>query len=685
MRKFTIFLLVTALFLCSCASQNEEAFESETSTGTTMSETESTTTTAASQTETTAETEKTEKIPEKKITLTPKASEKPLEVLECHFDDSFWTKGEEEFPDKDVLARAREICFADEYVQSEIEWYNSNSDDPTVVPVETSESIDFISGGGYDFDRDGEDEFLICLNSMPDRIMAGGGFLIYIDGSSYKILDNGIGAYVESSIIIAGEYTFLMAETYAGAISYFQDIYSFETGMPEKVFDIEFSHSYEYKNGVFCCNIKYDGLVYPFVLCVDGVFRQLGFEEISREDFEAHMKGGKEYLDSLAENGDEITEIYTYGFYTYQLCGNNFVYEMTESDGKYIPIRHESENPHKWVTPVEFTEEFLYGEDAWAVKEISYIDFDIGGGYKLYCAKESDDIYTLFVADGNGISDSMSITKEDISDFYYRYSWRPHLNFYDFDVPPCFAVYHEKYGLLYDIFFIIDGKIRQSEWILDGEKLDGIDYTMLYCYGNGSENGRDEFVSYSADGYNHWDIKEPLTTKRHFTFDRENLRFEGYSEPYPEPTGYAKIADEVMQKYTDFDDGLIRAKLGENIESDIFLLKIEEEGFRTPEELMDSLKSFCTDTAAKELYDKYMSGGDFEEHDGCIYRFDGPPARYKYEDHIDSAEENNGVITAKIYSYATGQDVPYSINPPMYAEFVQENGVWKLSSPPKEK
>ena len=678
MGKFTVFLLALLLF-CSCTPQQEEAFGTETE-SMAISETGSAPTTAASRTETTAEIEAAVE----KIILKPMPSDKPFDVLECRFDDSFWTKDEGEFPDKEILAFAREICFADEYVQSEIEWYNV-SDDLRVVPVENAGGIDFISGGGYDFDNDGEKEFLICLNYKPNWIMGMGGFLIYIDGSKYKILENSMNAGADASVITAGEYTFLMAETGAGAISYFQNIYNFESGMPEKVFDIEGSHSYEYKNDVFYCNIKYDGLVYPFVLCVDGVFRQLGCEEISREDFEAHMKGGKEYLDSLSEKGDEITEIYTYGFYTYQLCGDNFIYEMTEDDGQYIPIRHESENPHKWTVPIEFTEEFLYGEDAHSVRGISYIDFDVGGGYKLYCAEESNDTYTLFAADEKGITDSMSIIREDINDFYYLYGRHPHQNFYDFDVPPGFSVYHEKLGLLYDTYFIIDGKFRQAEWILDGEKLDGIDYTMLYCYGNGSKNGRDEFVSYSADGYDHWDIKEPLTTKRHFTFDLENLRFEGYSEPYPEPTGYAKIADEVMHKYANFDDGLIRAKLGENFESDIFLLKIEEEGFRTTEELMDSLKSFCTDTVAKELYDKYLSGGDFEEHDGCIYRFDGPPADYKSEDYIDSAEEKNGVITAKIYSYVTGQDVPYRINPPMYAEFVQENGVWKISSLPKEK
>ena len=375
MPKF-ILLLTICLLLCSCSQGQEKTFETETE-STTISETASETSygsfAEATETDTTpiiAETETTTETQthNDEIILMPRSSDKTLEVLECRFDDSFWTEAEDEFPHKEMLAFAKEICLSDEEAQSNIESHNSNveKNELSEKPVESVDDIDFISGGAYDFDNDGEEEFLICLNYMPSWTF-GCGFLVYIDGSDYKILGNGMGAAADASVINAGEYTFLMVTTYAGAISYFQDIYSFENGMPEKVFDIGASHGYTYRNGVFYCRIKYDFKDYPLVLCTDGVFRQFGYEKISREDFEAHVNGGKEYLDFLAENDGEITDIYTYGFYSYDLYGDHTIYELTERNSVYEPRRYEI----GWTTPRAFTEDFLYGEDVRAVREIS--------------------------------------------------------------------------------------------------------------------------------------------------------------------------------------------------------------------------------------------------------------------------------------------------------------------------
>ena len=691
MKNFSL-LLVICLLLCSCAGWQEEAFEESQSV--TVSETTEATSevteaaaepvvterSAVSETETTVD----------ELVLTPIPSDKPLDVLECRFYDSFWTESVERFYNKDILAYAKEICFADEYVHSEIEFFNSDllSGDSAVFkvdPIETAEDIGFVSGGGYDFDGDGEEEYLICMNYSPYPV-DGSGFLVYIDGSDYKILEKGINAAADASVITAGEYEFIMINTGYGAIGYTYDIYGFENGMPKKVFDIENNKFYTFRDNFFCCEIKYDDMLYPFVLCTDGVFRQLACEKITPEDFVAHMSGGKEYLDSLAENGEEILEIYTYGYFSYKLYGYDFDYSVIDYNGGYNCYRHEYSKPYDGQPPVrEFTDELVHGADVWAVRGVPYVDADIGGGYTLYAVREKNNTFTLCAADKNGITDSMEISDKNLEHLSGgRYNDRNrslYPGFYDFDVPPCFSLEHENENavLLYDTYFIVDGKFRQGEWILDGEKQDGIDYTMLTCYGK-NEN---EFVSYSTPHYNMDDKLEPLI-RRNFTFDRENLRFEGHSETYPEPTGDAAIAAEVFKKYGEFVDGLNNGKFGEPYDPDnnYWLYKYEEEGYRTRTEIMESLREFCTESLAEQFYSYYITeSGDLEEFDGVIYHYDGPPNVYSIK-YIDSAEKKDGAINARVYSYMILQDIPFRIEPPMYAKIVQEDGVWKLDSFP---
>ncbi|MDE6594912.1 MAG: hypothetical protein K2K44_02750, partial [Oscillospiraceae bacterium] len=169
--------------------------------------------------------------------------------------------------------------------------------------------------------------------------------MIYIDGDKYEILENiGNNLSAEDICIITGgnyDYKFLELKTSAGGLWYSEDIYSFKSGMPEKVtFDCGEANSIRLKNNIFYCEIKRNG-TYPFVLCGDGVFRQLGREKLTREDFEARVKNGGEYLDSLAKSGETITEIYTYGHYSYELCGEDFCYMLNNVFGgnrlNYVP------------------------------------------------------------------------------------------------------------------------------------------------------------------------------------------------------------------------------------------------------------------------------------------------------------------------------------------------------------
>ena len=304
---------------------------------------------------------------------------------------------------------------------------------------------------------------------------------------------------------------------------------------------------------------------------------------------------------------------------------------------------------------------------------------DIGGGYTIY-ATEKNDEYTLHLADENGETDSMSITYSQFRGLKpSSHEYHPELNFYDFEVPPYFSL-DAGGSLQYRTYFAVDGKIREAEWYLDGEKLESIDYTMLYCRGDS-----DKVVSYSVSDYDFENNRYGELTKRTFTFDKENLRFDGYSEPAPAPDGAAAIASEMLYRSDIFWGELYNAEFDPDVYVDNYCM-ITEEGFRTKDEIIGTLLEFCMPSAAEEIYNyffesKYM---DFMEIDGRMYLFVGAPSMYRSTKYVESAVEADGRIIAKIYSYTLGQDVPHHIDPPLYAEFVQENGIWKIASMPSE-
>lgn len=428
-----------------------------------------------------------------------------------------------------------------------------------------------------------------------------------------------------------------------------------------------------FENGVFYCDLKYSGS-YPFILCGDGVFRQLGHEKISREDFEVHVKNGGAYLDRLAEEGDEVTDIFTYGHYKYELCGEYFRYDTYRVKNVFKTKRY---NCSGLPEEVRFTDEVVYGGDVWAVQTTRSRDYDIGGGYVCYMTGESKN-EILNVAKGNVITDSIKLNGS------FDPNWQIH--FYDMDVPPCFALKTESWGINYRTYFVIDGKITEMNWTLDGERLDTVDYTMLQCRGEG-----DGFVSYNIPI---WD--DDRFVKRRFTFaDGDYTDIAGYSEEidgeiikwWDTDSGTnCETANEIMRKFCGFWDGVYRAETSYD-GNERWLLLIEDEGFRTKEEMMNTLSEFCTPAAAEEVYSMLVENrySDFEVIDGRIYLQDGPPNNYLPYYYVESAEEKDGVITARFYAYYSGQDIPYRILPPLYAEFVREGGVWKISSLPKEK
>lgn len=299
---------------------------------------------------------------------------------------------------------------------------------------------------------------------------------------------------------------------------------------------------------------------------------------------------------------------------------------------------------------------------------------DIGGGYSIYVSGEKD-AYTLHLADENGETDSMSITNAEY-DWHNNCYWQP--IFYDFDLPPCFSVYTYTGDIIqlhYRLYFAIDGKIREAEWYLDGEKLDSLNYPLLRCYGNG--DSFNAYLPFERDkDYNWLDI-----TKCTFTFDENKLRFEGTSQRPITHEGTAKTAADALDELTKLRWELRTCECSDELVDDVYN-EITADGLRTQDEFMDKLHKFCTEEAAEEIFAALFEG-EYKASDGKLYRVEGALNPFTYMI-IDNVLETDNGITAKIYSYAFGQDRPNYINPPLYIDFVQENGVWKIASMPSE-
>ncbi len=340
--KGLLALSLSALLLAGCTKPAPEPMKTETSV-----------TAAETTTAVTSATEETT-VPEADVVMKPIQSSEQFEVMACKITELPSIKTEEDFPDKEALKLAKEICYNNksEEIASHNEWAKKENE----FSVETAADIRFYDGVSYDFDNDGKDESIICLCYTPT--IMGGGYCVYLDGENYEILMSGGNHHFYASVLEFDGYSFLKFSTTAGAIAYMDDIYSFESGMPEKVFEIRDSHAISYENGFFTCYIKYQFAAFPFAFCTDGKFRQFAIEEITPKDFEAHVTDGKAYLDTL----DNLEAIYTSGYYAYWfMCGDEERYLSLNGNGVYEETR-----AYGYID-TQFTDEFIYGKDVWSV------------------------------------------------------------------------------------------------------------------------------------------------------------------------------------------------------------------------------------------------------------------------------------------------------------------------------
>ncbi|MBE6901312.1 MAG: hypothetical protein E7478_02450 [Ruminococcaceae bacterium] len=276
------------------------------------------------------------------------------------------------------------VPITDEWQFSELsalkEWWFSNKEfmdglPDSIKPAAASE-IYFEYGLKYDIDSDGEQESIIVLNMAPPPEIYGCNGIFLCDNDKFYTLFKGGNVGASVNLLQGGDNVYIMFNSMAGAIGYDADICSYRNGELTRHIqsDGECMLIRLHKDGYLLCSPKYAWATWAAMLCPDGVFRQLGNEEITREDFIAHVQGGEKLLSRMAHKGMEMTSIVTAGYLSYWVYyeseneyassdGNKIYFDLLEG---YAHVR--SYKNHNWNNGYVLTDEVLTGVDVWALQ-----------------------------------------------------------------------------------------------------------------------------------------------------------------------------------------------------------------------------------------------------------------------------------------------------------------------------
>ena len=268
------------------------------------------------------------------ITLTAKLSSNHTQIRGCKVIENSQIQSESDFPNKEHIRLAKEFCWNNEYMKSELESYDEfEKDSEGYEKFTCADSLIFVSGISYDFDMDGENESIISIHYLPMSWYMGYTAVIYCNDNITTLLVEDCNPGVEVYALDFDDFQkFELYATYGG-IGYSTEIYTIENGAPKAVVRYNYgSLANDYSDGVFYCYPKY-GYAPELVVCdADGNFRQLDTEKITSEDLTAHVENADLLLERLSSDGNILSGIYTTGYYCYWIvCGENAFYFQLEN------------------------------------------------------------------------------------------------------------------------------------------------------------------------------------------------------------------------------------------------------------------------------------------------------------------------------------------------------------------
>lgn len=238
--------------------------------------------------------------------------------------------------------------------------------------LDSAEDISFTYGIRYDMDGNGSEESIIVLNAVSESgpMFDCNGIYLYDNGAVHNLFWGG-NTQPEIELLSGGDKVYLQWSSGAGGTGYDAAVISYTNGAVTQ--DVNAKREcliIGMTDGYLLCYPKYAWAVYPVILCQDGELRQLGEDEISREDFISHVDGGEKLLERMTEKGMEPTRIVTAGHLSYWLYYDgingeeNLYFDLINGGGRILKFEN-----YSWCTGYVMTDEILSGGDVFALSE----------------------------------------------------------------------------------------------------------------------------------------------------------------------------------------------------------------------------------------------------------------------------------------------------------------------------
>ena len=280
---------------------------------------------------------------------------------------------ETDFPDKDAVSLAKEMVYSNLEWKILIDLYKEYGD---VKSGTSTPKLEFICGAYQDFDNNGKNESVVLLGASDSpTAMISSYFLFYINGNEAFTLSESLALERFELLRFGDSVCVGMARTWSTGLGSWEDVYSFFDEKPDSILCGRF---YTYDRGYFSC---YD--YYKFIQDWDTIaiwdddfktLRELGIEEISREEFVDFFENGTEGLEYFeAVTGQSKYKIYTQGYVYFFL--------RVSEDATYIFMTDENgdaqikDSPQRFASQyLESKDDYLYGINANNLKPVYQID-----------------------------------------------------------------------------------------------------------------------------------------------------------------------------------------------------------------------------------------------------------------------------------------------------------------------
>lgn len=269
--------------------------------------------------------------------LRMKKSEDTYQIDGCIIDAFSIIYEENDFPDKEAVRLSKEAVYGYESWGGLVANYNEDSPDAL-----EELSLGFICGAYEDFDGDGTKESVILMGTPVVRFFTiEHYYYIYVNDNNAVCFMGSLDVERFELLRFGDSVCVKAARTWDTGLGTGEGIFTFFSGEPNQTYVTLGGRNYTYLRSYFSCYDYYRFLPYWDSIAIwDSelkTIRELGIEEISKEEFADFFENGAEGLDYFeAATGQNDYKIYTQGyvyFFLYVSDECTYIF-MTDENGQ---------------------------------------------------------------------------------------------------------------------------------------------------------------------------------------------------------------------------------------------------------------------------------------------------------------------------------------------------------------